>query len=301
MSSRPDDNTVGPWARDKLDSLGQYLDFFTKVLKNQRHWCKGTIYVDAFAGPGRSKVRTKPTDPMGGLLADLGAEREIEVDSEAAEFIAGSPRRALEIANPFDEYAFIERDPARIAELENLRAEFGKRHRIDIRRGDASTEIEGLLQGNLGRPSYKAVVFLDPFGMNVPWSTIEHLAATRNVEVMINFALGMAIQRLLVRTGDINPGWRTALDTYFGSSDWYAQTYGQVDDLLGRRVVKFPDAGTRLLTWYRGRLKAIFGHVSPARLIRNTKGGHLYYLVWAGTHSKGLEGARYILSRGDKV
>jgi hypothetical protein len=105
----------------------------------------------------------------------------------------------------------------------------------------------------------------------------------------------------LFRTGDITPGWRTALDVYFGSPDWYAQTYGPVDDLLGRRVVKFVDAGTRLLTWYRGRLKAIFGHVSPARLIRNTKGGHLYYLVWAGTHSKGLEGARYILSRGDKV
>jgi three-Cys-motif partner protein len=177
VSRRPEDNSVGPWARDKLDSLGQYLDFFTKILKNQRHWCKGTIYVDAFAGPGRSKIRTKPADPMGGLLADLGAEKEIEVDAEAAEFIAGSPRRALEIENPFDEYAFIERDPARIAELENLKAEFGNRHRINIRRGDASTEIDRLLQGNLGRPGYKAVVFLDPFGMNVPWSTIERLAA----------------------------------------------------------------------------------------------------------------------------
>jgi three-Cys-motif partner protein len=174
----PDDNTVGPWARDKLDSLSQYLDFFTKVLKNQRHWCKGTIYVDAFAGPGQSKVRTKPTDPLGGLLADLGADQDVEFDTEAVEFIAGSPRRALEIANPFDEYAFIERNPARIAELEKLRTEFGNRHRIDIRRGDAIIEIEELLQGNLGRSGYKAGVFLDPFGMHIPWSTIERLAAT---------------------------------------------------------------------------------------------------------------------------
>jgi three-Cys-motif partner protein len=301
MSRRLDDNTVGPWARDKLDSLGQYLDFFTKVLKNQRDWCKGTIYVDAFAGSGQSRVRTKSTDPMGGLLADLGVEKDVEVDADAAEFIAGSPRRALEITNPFDQYVFIERDPARIAELEKLKVEFGYPHRIDIRAGDAKTEIEGLLQGNLGRPGYKAVVFLDPFGMQVPWSTIERLGATRNVEVVINFALGMAIQRLLVRSGDIPTGWRSALDTYFGSPDWYVQTYDQVDDLLGRRVVKFVNAGSRLLNWYRERLKASFGRVSPARLIRNTKGGHLYYLVWAGTHSKGLEGARYILSRGDKV
>ncbi len=301
MSKRPDESTVGPWARDKLESLGQYLDFFTKVLKNQRHWCKGTIYVDAFAGPGRSRIRTKSNAPMGGLLVDLCAETDLEADLEAAEFIAGSPRRALEIANPFDEYVFIERDPARIAELESLKGEFGDQHQIDIRRGDASFEIEKLLQGNLGRAGYKAVVFLDPFGMQLPWATIERLAATRNVEVMINFALGMAIQRLLVLTGDIPQEWRSALDIYFGSPDWYAQVYDQVDDLLGRRAVKFADAGLRLLTWYRGRLKAVFGHVSPARLIRNTKGGHLYYLVWAGTHLKGLEGARYILNRGDTV
>ncbi len=301
MSKRPTENTVGPWARDKLDSLGQYLDFFTKVLKNQRHWCKGTIYVDAFAGAGRSKVRIKRTDPLGGLLAALNSEKELESDTGAAEFIAGSPRRALEIANPFDEYVFIERDPARISQLKTLIGEFGDRSRIDIRRGVASAEINKLLEGNLGRSGFKALVFLDPFGMAVPWSTIERLAATRNVEVIINFALGMAIQRLLVRTGDIKPSLRAALDTYFGSPDWYAQTYDQRDDLLGLRTVKFEDAGTRLLKWYRARLKVVFGHVSPARLIRNTRGGHLYYLIWAGTHSKGLEGAQYILSRGDKV
>ena len=301
MSKRPKDDSVGPWARDKLDSLGQYLDYFTKVLKNQRHWCKGTIYVDAFAGSGRSRVRATPTDPLGGLLADFDIDNDIGIDEGADEFIAGSPRRALEIANPFDEYVFIERDPARVVELEKLRAEFGERNQISIRRGDASSEIEGLLQGNLGRAGFKAVVFLDPFGMHVPWSTIERLAETRNVEVVINFALGMAVQRLLIRSGDITPGRRSALDTYFGSPDWYAQTYDQVADLLGPRVVKFPDAGRRLLNWYRMRLKAIFPYVSPARLIRNTKGGHLYYLVWAGTHPKGLKGARYILSRGDKI
>jgi protein gp37 len=46
---------VGPWARDKLDALQRYLDFYTKVLKNQR-W--RTIYLDAYAGGGRAVVRT---------------------------------------------------------------------------------------------------------------------------------------------------------------------------------------------------------------------------------------------------
>lgn len=47
---------VGPWAKEKLDILARYLDFYTKVLKNQP-W--RTIYIDAFAGGGSAKVRIK--------------------------------------------------------------------------------------------------------------------------------------------------------------------------------------------------------------------------------------------------
>ena len=36
---------VGAWAKEKLEALARYLDFYTKVLKNQR-W--RTIYVDAY-------------------------------------------------------------------------------------------------------------------------------------------------------------------------------------------------------------------------------------------------------------
>ena len=59
MSIKKKDNSVGPWAKEKLDALRQYLDYYTKVLKNQGHWLKGTYFVDAFAGPGLSKVRKK--------------------------------------------------------------------------------------------------------------------------------------------------------------------------------------------------------------------------------------------------
>ena len=45
---------VGPWAKEKLDALARYLDFYTKVLKNQP-W--HTVYLDAYAGGGRAIVR----------------------------------------------------------------------------------------------------------------------------------------------------------------------------------------------------------------------------------------------------
>ncbi|MGI8567920.1 MAG: hypothetical protein ACR2KT_01945 [Methylocella sp.] len=67
MTKKPKDNSVGPWAKEKLQALGQYLSFYTTVLKKQGHWLRGTIFVDAFAGPGLSRVRTreKAAEPPG--------------------------------------------------------------------------------------------------------------------------------------------------------------------------------------------------------------------------------------------
>jgi len=61
MSKRPKDNKVGPWAAEKLESLERGLDYWTTYLKNQPYWQK--VYVDAFAGPGLSEVRTRPKSP----------------------------------------------------------------------------------------------------------------------------------------------------------------------------------------------------------------------------------------------
>lgn len=104
MTKRAKDHSVGPWAREKLQALGQYLNFYTTVLKKQSHWLRGTIFVDAFAGPGLSRVRTKEkaAEPPGLFGPDP------ESDKAEAEFLKGSPRVALDIANPFTSYIFVD-------------------------------------------------------------------------------------------------------------------------------------------------------------------------------------------------
>ncbi len=301
MSQGIADGTVGPWAREKLEALGAYLDFYTKVLKNQGHWCKSTTFVDAFAGAGTARVRRKA-----GLtpLTEAGLFEELApsvADVEAEEFISGSPRVALNIPNRFSRYVFIERDPRRADELEQLRIEYGETYLIDVRRGIADEELTALLQTDLGRPGHLAVVFLDPFGMQLSWSVIQRLAETGRIEVMINFALDMAIQRVLARSAVLPDAWLAALDRFFGTRDWFDQAYERSDDLFGAKVKKRPDASARLLKWYCGRLRKAFGHVSPPRLISNTRGNPLYHLIWAGPHKKGLQGAAYILSKGVKA
>lgn len=301
MSDPDQAPTVGPWAREKLQALGEYLRFYTTALSKHKAegiWLKGTTFVDAFAGAGKARVRRR--SGAGGI--DLLAELEPPpIDAEVEEYIRGSPRVALDIARPFSRYVFIERDPMRVAELERMREEYGERRRIEVRQGNAGDELDELLKSDLGRSGQKAVVFLDPFGMQISWNTIEQLAKTGQVEVIINFALGMAIQRALPRDASFSPGWREAHDRFFGSPDWYDQVYQEHIDLLGSKTEKRKDAGARLLEWYQKRLKDAFGYVSPARLIKNTRGGHLYYLIWAGPHSLGLKGAHHILSKGEKV
>lgn len=302
MSSKSSDDSVGPWAREKLGALGEYLNFYTTVLKNQSHWCRGTIYIDAFAGPGRSKVRQIPkaTNPQHENLFDEIVPM-VEAVEEADEFLKGSPRVALDIKYPFSSYTFIERNPVRVAELHALAEEYGDKRRIVVKEGDASAELLAILSSKTDWRSYRGVVFVDPFGMHIPWSTLEALAKTTVFEVIINFPLGMAIQRFLVRTGDVPANWAATLDDFFGSPDWREHAYEAKEGLFGSSTTKQEDSGKRLLEWYLQRLKDAFGHVSPARLIRNTKGGHLYYLIWAGPHSKGLEGAKHILGKGDEV
>src|ERR1700694_1036148 len=118
-------DSVGPWAKDKLDALGRYLDFYTKVLKNQR-W--RTVYVDAYAGAGRAAVRSSPRETAP-LLDD-------EIDAELLELINGGPRVALDVENPFTRYVFIEPDGSRATQLEGLQTQYGGSRQIDVLRQD---------------------------------------------------------------------------------------------------------------------------------------------------------------------
>lgn len=288
MTKKKKDNSVGPWAKEKLDALAQYLNFFTTVLKKQGHWLKGTFFVDAFAGPGLSKVRKRAK------AASLFFPEE---EPEQEEYLKGSPRVALEINNPFSSYLFIDTDKERVADLEALKQEHAGTAQIEVIRGDANAEIQKWLASGIDWKHHRGVVFLDPFGTQLSWSTIEAIAKTDGLEVIINFPLGMAINRMLPKDGDVPDGWQISLDTLFGSPEWRKIVYQDGHDLFGPNQRKVKDTSDKLLAWYRGRLKALFGHVSTARLIVNTRGNPLYYLIWAGPHPKGLEGANHILGK----
>lgn len=288
---------VGPWAKEKLDALTRYLDFYTKVLKNQP-W--RTVYLDAYAGGGRAVVRAEERADAG--VASLFGD-EPPIDAETRELIDGSPRVALSIANPFDRYVFADPDPDRAAELEALKPEFEGARSINVFQKTAAEGIAWVTTQPISRRTHRGIAFLDPFGAKLDWASIQKLADTGLFEVVVNFALSMAIQRMLPNSGEVPEGWATTLDSYFGSRAWFEEVYQRRDGGLfaASGFEKRSDYSQRLLGLYRARLRSAFGHVSTPRLIRNTRGAPLYYLLWAGPNKKGLEGADYILTMGERL
>src|SRR5436853_1593410 len=88
----------------------------------------------------------------------------------------------------------------------------------------------------------RGLVFLDPFGMQVPWSTIELLAKTKAIEVFINFPVSMAIQRLLRRDARFSNEQRARIDLYLGSPNWFDVVYQKGTGLFGETVDKAADS-----------------------------------------------------------
>jgi three-Cys-motif partner protein len=287
--------TVGPWAREKLNCLRKYLSAYTTILSKQRF--KGYFYIDAFAGPGSLEVRRQQAHGVAQQsLLELAAHATEHAGE--AEYIEGSPRIALGLDRPFTHYVFIEQDSGRIARLQTL-AQTVSGPKIYIKQQDCNAYLRRLLRRNQGKwHQWRGVVFLDPFGMHVPWSTIAELGRTRAIEVFINFPVGMAIQRLLKRSGDFTSKERAKLDDYFGTDEWYHLLYRTGTDLIGDRVAKVRDASDVLVKWYRKRLQDEFGYVTTAREIQTPSGRPLYYLIFAGPNKTGAEIARHVLNQG---
>jgi three-Cys-motif partner protein len=284
---------VGPWAREKLEGLEDYLSAYMTILS--KHAPLKTVYVDAFAAGGRAVVRQQDHDDPT-IHLDLGDEAR---EGDAREVIDGSPQVALDINPPFNQYVFIEMDERRLADLRKLEVAYKGRRNIAVRAGDCNEYLTTRLLKTLAANGlWRGVVFLDPFGMHVPWSTIEQLAKTAHVEVFLNFPVGMAIQRLLPRSGRFTEKRRAKLDDYFGDPGWYEQVYALEPGFFGDQLRKHDDAAKRLVRWYRERLKTAFGFVSKERLITNSKGGHLYYLIFAGPNATGAKIASHVLSAG---
>ena len=289
MDSRTSHRFGGAWTDEKLRVLQGYLSAYTTALKNTS-FRKG--YLDAFAGTG---YRDAPERLA--LLPDL-------VGVEPQTFLDGSARIALRTQPPFDGFVFVEQHGGRRAQLEQLKDEFPEhRDNVQIRGGDANEQIQEICALDWHRR--RAVLFLDPYGMQVEWKTIAAIAATKAIDMWLLFPLGIGVNRLLTHTGDIPPSWRDRLTALLGRDDWYDEFYRAetTTNLFGDDETRVVRASIETIgRYFNERLRSVFFAVAnEPKVLRNSKGSPLYLLCFGVGNEKGsriaLNIASHLLSK----
>ncbi len=274
----------GEWTEQKLERVRKYLAAYTTIFsRNVGARFFTTHYVDAFAGTGYRADLNEGDDE---LLVDI-------YDADRERLQKGSAVNALEVEPPFGHYLFIEKSPGRVAELEKLPHRFQNR-RIEIRRAEANLALQEWC-GKINWHENRAVVFLDPYGMQVDWATLQSIAGTRAIDVWILFPIGMAVNRLLVRDNPPPPEWAERLTRSWGTEDWRNEFYkkrresGLFEQIESeRRFGGIEQIGEFFLS----RLRTIFAGVAPnPRLLLNSGGQPIYLLCFAAGNEKGAKTA----------
>ena len=133
-------------------------------------------------------------------------------------------------------------------------------------------------------PMDRAVVFLDPYGMAVQWTTIEILAATKKVDFWMLFPSSSVI-RMLPRTGLPQDAWARRLTELFGDESWRDEFYREKSepDLFKEQVSHVREVSEEsVANYFIGRLKKIFSGVVDRPLkLYNSRNSPLFMLVFA--------------------
>jgi three-Cys-motif partner protein len=252
----------GDWTREKLERVSAYLDAFQNVLKHQNF---KLIYIDAFAGDGDVELRGE----------------DLPLFEQGREFTEGSARRAITLTRPFDRYYFID---ASGTSLDKLRTFVEAEHaalapRVTYQRGDVNEELPKAIDG-LDSRNERAVVFADPFGMQLDWNTIKTIAS-KPVDFWY-LAPTMAINRVLTRDGNVPDSWARRLDRSLGTDEWRTGFYKSkmIGTLFGNETKTEKVARIdEIESFIHGRLSTVF-MMAKNRLRLSDRGRPLFSLMF---------------------
>jgi three-Cys-motif partner protein len=271
----------------KAEIVTEYVSFYGRALKNQNF---ETGYFDAFAGSGWTDT------------GNLEAGRSVAL-------------RVLEAPDPLAYYAFNDINPQNADSLreavEDLRQKRIQQNvpipvtRITTQDGNAA--IRDACAWVRESYSRRAVIFLDPFGMQVDWSSMEAIAQTGRLDVWLLVPTGQAINRMLRRDGNIPPSWRARFDTFFGDPGWSDRLYSPSPNLFGEldhERVAMEDIERYVID----RLKTIFPpgavHRSGLRLVRQSHPQFLLAFACANprpaAYGLALKAADYLIERAQR-
>ena len=249
---------IGAWGEEKYRHVLFYASLFIKSIRTK--WDE-IIYLDLFAGSGRSRIR--------------GTKR----------IVNSSPLLILGMPEAFDKYIFCDGDGINADTLaKRCQREFADR-KISVISGDANLLVERVIAG-MPRPGKNHKVlgfcFLDPFQMqNLNFSTIESLSQ-RFVDFLVLIPSAMDANRN--EQHYIQPRNKT-LEKFVGNPDWRVRW--DKEKASGKSFEHFvvEEFGRSIQ-----KLRYIDPGINEAKLIRGEKNLPLYRLA---LYSRSKLGAKF--------
>ena len=290
--NEPKEEWGGPWTEKKLDAFSKYVWSYLTIMKKYPYW--ETIYFDGFAGSG-TKTSTRESPLF----------EQLKISWEDENVYQGAAERVLTLKDnlSFDYYYFIDSDQKSMESLqEKLDSLPEARNKSKIYRlGDANKWLSELANALKDSGKYAALVFLDPFGMQIDWQQIAQLKGTRT-DIWILVPTGVIVNRLLDRKGELKHIGK--LESFFGLSEkelreiFYRTQIAPT--LFGEeeKVIKILHPIEQIAEVYIKQLKTIWKHVTekPLRL-DNTRGVPIFHLVFASNNANAAKIASQIIKK----
>jgi three-Cys-motif partner protein len=239
----------GGWTVLKLEALKRYLPAFTTALSKRNF---KLFYIDGFAGTGQCDI-------------SINGERKT---------VDGSAKIALEVVPPFNEYWFIEKSDKNAQALNSLAAASNNK-KIEILLEDANTALRGFCQRHDWRNT-RAVLFLDPYGMQVEWQTLDIVAKTGGIDLWYLFPLSGLYRQMSIKADNIDNDKRNAISRCLGTDDWLNKFYSvppQQNLFETPSMIREQGKTDGLLKYISDRLKTLFPSVSEPKILYQNEGG----------------------------
>lgn len=270
----------GNWTEQKMDMVVDYAKAYLTIMNKYPQF--KTLYFDGFAGSG-----------------EIFKEEKTDVD-----IIKGTAVRILEIESPrsFDMYYFVEKDAKNTQDLINTISEkfSNKSKNCFVVNEDCNNKLISMSKFLKTNTDYRVLAFIDPYGMEVDWSSIEVLKGL-GVDLWILVPTGMGVNRLLRKDFNISEAWLAKLEKFLGLSrheivDFFYRSRS-INTLFGSETMmeKEKDAIEKAGELYRKRLSEVFRFVSDPFRMRNSTGTIMYHFMMASNNTAALKIANDIV------
>lgn len=273
----------GEWTAKKIEILVEYAKAYLVIMNKNPYW--KLLYFDGFAGSGM--IQNK-----------FGINKTI-----------GAAKRIVEIDEPisFDYYYFVEKDLKNAKELSKHTKEIFPDKNIHIKVEDCNKELKKLAQNlKVNEKKYRALIYIDPCGMELEWSAIEALKETK-IDIWILVPTGMGVNRLLKKDGNISESWLKRLSIFLGLSTKQISKYFYKDKkeltLFGEitHQEKETNAIEKSAELYKERLEEVFNYVTNPFILKNSKGTIMYHFFMASNNKTALKISNNIIKKYNSI